>query len=129
MLTRSPPDVDRGGKSLRRAGGNLGYPCRSPSGRFRHHFPHRENAGEYQAQWRNVANRPIGFIVWQLLGLQPLAAPIWLCVVERFLFSDVRQGRTVQLGDAICCLLLLLRLTMGDSITSTGLADAVPQEP
>ncbi len=79
---------------------------------IQHHFPHLEMLANIRRSGRNVAIGPIGFIGWQLLGMQPLAAPIWLCGLYAFLFSDaVRPYRT--LGCAYLLSLLLLLLTEG----------------
>jgi hypothetical protein len=45
---------------------------------IQHHFPHLEMLANIKRSGRNVAIGPIGFIGWQLLGMQPLSAPIWL---------------------------------------------------
>ena len=79
---------------------------------IQHHFPHLEMLANIRRSGRNVAIGPIGFIGWQLLGMQPLAAPIWLCGLYAFLFSEsVRPYRA--LGYAYLVSLLLLLLTDG----------------
>jgi Dolichyl-phosphate-mannose-protein mannosyltransferase len=79
---------------------------------IQHHFPHLEMLANIKRSGRNVAIGPLGFIGWQLLGMQPLAAPIWLCGLYAFLFSDTcRPFRA--LGYAYVLSLLLLLLTEG----------------
>ena len=79
---------------------------------IQHHFPHLEMLANIRRSGRNVAFGPIGFIGLQLLGMQPLAAPIWLCGLYAFLFSDaVRPYRA--LGCAYLVSLLLLLITNG----------------
>ena len=79
---------------------------------IQHHFPHLEMLANIKRSGRNVAIGPLGFIGWQLLGMQPLAAPIWLCGLYVFLFSDA--GRPYRaLGYAYLVSLLILLLTEG----------------
>ncbi len=79
---------------------------------IQHHFPHIEMLANIKRNGRNVAIGPLGFIGWQLLGMQPLAAPIWLCGLYAFLFSDA--GRPYRaLGYVYVLSLLLLLLTGG----------------
>src|SRR5215469_16857920 len=54
---------------------------------FQHHFPHLELLANIKRNGRNVKVGSLGFIIWQLLGMQPLAAPIWLCGLYAFFFS------------------------------------------
>ena len=77
-----------------------------------HHFPHLEMLANIKRNGRNVAFSPLGFIGMQLLGMQPLAAPIWLCGLYSFLFS--RTFRPYRaLGYAYLVSLLALLLTEG----------------
>jgi 4-amino-4-deoxy-L-arabinose transferase-like glycosyltransferase len=79
---------------------------------IQHHFPHIEMLENIKRSGRNVATGPIGFIGWQLLGMQPLAAPIWLGGLYAFLGSDWgKQYRA--LGYAFLLSLLILLLTDG----------------
>ena len=76
---------------------------------IQHHFPHLEMLANIRRSGRNVAIGPIGFIGWQLLGMQPLAAPIWLCGLYAFLFSDtVRPYRALGYAYLVSLLLLLI---------------------
>jgi len=79
---------------------------------FQHHFPHLEMLANIKRNGRNVKVGSLGFIIWQLLGMQPLAAPIWLCGLYAFFFSDAfKQYRS--LGYAYLLSLLILLLTEG----------------
>src|ERR1700730_4933782 len=79
---------------------------------IQHHFPHIEMLANIKRSGRNVAIGPLGFIGWQLLGMQPVAAPMWLCGLYAFLFSDA--GRPYRaLGYAYLLSLLILLLTEG----------------
>jgi hypothetical protein len=74
-----------------------------------HHFPHIEMLADIKRSGRNVAIGPLGFIGWQLLGMQPVAAPIWLCGLYAFLFSDAcRPYRALGYAYLLALLLLLL---------------------
>src|SRR5215469_12958439 len=55
---------------------------------IQHHFPHIEMLENIKRNGRNVAFGPISFIGLQILGMQPVAAPIWLSGLYVFLFSD-----------------------------------------
>jgi len=79
---------------------------------IQHHFPHIEMLANIKRSGRNVAVGPIGFIGWQLLGMQPLAAPIWICGLYAFLFSDAARPYRA-LGYAYLLALLILLLTDG----------------
>jgi hypothetical protein len=79
---------------------------------IQHHFPHLEMLANIRRSGRNLATGPIGFIGWQLLGMQPLAAPIWLCGLYAFLFSDAARPYRA-LGYAYLLSLLILLLTDG----------------
>lgn len=79
---------------------------------IQHHFPHIEMLANIKRSGRNVAISPLGFIGWQLLGMQPVASPIWLCGLYAFLFSDA--GRPYRaLGYSYLMSLLILLLTEG----------------
>ena len=79
---------------------------------IQHHFPHLEMLANIKRSGRNVAIGPIGFIAWQLLGMQPVAAPIWLCGLYAFLFSDAFR-RYRALGYSYLLTLMVLLLTEG----------------
>ena len=79
---------------------------------IQHHFPHLEMLANIKRSGRNVAIGPLGFIGWQLLIMQPLAAPIWLCGLYAFLFSDGFKTYRA-LGYAYLLSLLILLLTEG----------------
>src|SRR5260370_17191270 len=53
---------------------------------IQHHFPHLEMLANIRRSGRNVAIGPIGFIGWQLLGMQPFATPICPSRFSPFLF-------------------------------------------
>jgi hypothetical protein len=77
-----------------------------------HHFPHLEMLANIKRNGRNVALSPIGFFGQQVLGMQPVAFPIWMCGLWVFLFSE--QGRPFKaLGFAYLVALMALLLTQG----------------
>jgi 4-amino-4-deoxy-L-arabinose transferase-like glycosyltransferase len=79
---------------------------------IQHHFPHLEMLANIRRNRRNVAFSPLGFMGQQVLGMQPMALPIWICGLWAFLFSD--QGRPYKaLGIAYLVTLLILFLTDG----------------
>jgi Dolichyl-phosphate-mannose-protein mannosyltransferase len=79
---------------------------------IQHHFPHLEMLENIRRSGRNVAIGPIGFIGWQLLGMHPIAAPIWLSGLYAFLFSD--WGKPYRaLGYAYLLAMLILLLSDG----------------
>jgi len=79
---------------------------------IQHHFPHLEMLANIKRSGRNVKNGPLGFIGWQLLGMQPLVAPIWLCGLYTLLFGEAgRQFRA--LGYSYLIVLAILLLTEG----------------
>jgi hypothetical protein len=79
---------------------------------IQHHFPHLQMLANIRRSGRNVEISPVGFIGWQLLGMQPLAAPIWLCGLYTFLLSDAGKPYR-SLGYAYLLALLILLLTEG----------------
>ena len=77
-----------------------------------HHFPHLEMLANIRRNRRNVALSPIGFMGQQVLGMQPVALPIWICGLWGFLFSY--QGRPYRaLGLAYLVTLVALLLADG----------------
>jgi len=56
-----------------------------------HHFPHLEMLANIKRNGRNVAFNPLGFIGMQILGMQPVAAPIWLCGLYALVFGGLHQ--------------------------------------
>jgi len=79
---------------------------------IQHHFPHLEMLANIRHNRRNVALSPLAFMGQQVLGMQPVALPIWICGLWAFLFSD--QGRPYRaLGLAYLVTLLILFLTDG----------------
>ncbi len=77
-----------------------------------HHFPHLEMLANIKRNGRNVALSPLAFIGQQVLGMQPVALPIWICGLWSFLFSY--QGRPYRaLGLAYLVTLLTLLLAEG----------------
>jgi Dolichyl-phosphate-mannose-protein mannosyltransferase len=79
---------------------------------IQHHFPHLEMLANIKRSGRNVKIGPLGFIGWQLLGMQPLAAPIWLCGLYAYLFRDAFKPYRA-LGYAYVLALLILLLVEG----------------
>ncbi len=74
-----------------------------------HHFPHLEMLANIKRSGRNVAIGPLDFIGWQFLGMQPLAAPIWLSGLYAFLFAGAfKPYRALGLGYLLSLLILLL---------------------
>ncbi len=79
---------------------------------IQHHFPHLEMLANIKRNGRNVALSPIGFFGQQVLGMQPVAFPIWICGLWAFLFSE--QGRPFKaLGFAYVVALVALLLAQG----------------
>ncbi len=79
---------------------------------IQHHFPHLEMLANIKRNGRNVALSPIGFFGEQVLGMQPVAFPIWICGLRAFLFSE--QGRPFKaLGFAYVVALVALLLAQG----------------
>ncbi len=79
---------------------------------IQHHFPHLEMLANIKRNGRNVALSPIGFFGQQVLGMQPVAFPIWICGLWAFLFS--KQGRPFKaLGFAYVVALVALLLAQG----------------
>ena len=79
---------------------------------IQHHFPHLEMLANIKRNGRNVALSPLGFFGLQILGMQPLAFPIWICGLWGFLFSE--QGRPYRaLGFGYLVMLLALLLVDG----------------
>ncbi len=77
-----------------------------------HHFPHLEMLANIKRNQRNVALSPLGFIGQQVLGMQPVTLPIWICGLWAFIFSH--QGRPYRaLGLAYLVTLLTLLLAGG----------------
>jgi len=78
----------------------------------RHHFPHLEMLANIKRNQRNVAFGPLGFLGWQILGMQPLALPIWISGLWVFLFGE--SGKPYRaLGSAYLITLLMLLLLGG----------------
>lgn len=77
-----------------------------------HHFPHLELLANIRRNQRNVALTPLQFVGQQILAMQPLAFPIWLCGLWRLLIS--RDGRPFRaLGWAYVLALGTLLSTAG----------------
>ncbi len=77
-----------------------------------HHFPHLELLANIQRNQRNVALTPLQFVGQQILTMQPLAFPIWLCGLWSLLIG--RDGRRYRaLGWAYLLALGTLLLTDG----------------
>jgi hypothetical protein len=76
---------------------------------IQHHFPHLEMLANIKRSGRNVALSPLGFIGQQVLGMQPVALPIWICGLWSFLFSrDGRPYRALGLTYLVALVTLLL---------------------
>jgi hypothetical protein len=79
---------------------------------IQHHFPHIEMLANIRRNHRNVEFGPLGFIGWQILGMQPFAAPIWIGGLWFFLLSD--QGRPYRaLGWTYLLTFAILLLAQG----------------
>ena len=77
-----------------------------------HHFPHLELLANIRRNQRNVALTPLQFVGQQILTMQPLAFPIWLCGLWSLLIG--RDGRRYRaLGWAYLLALGTLLLTDG----------------
>ena len=79
---------------------------------IQHHFPHLEMLANIKSSGRNVAIGPLGFIGWQLLGMQPLAAPIWVCGLYAFVYGGAGKPYRA-LGYAYLLTMTILLLTAG----------------
>jgi hypothetical protein len=79
---------------------------------IQHHFPHLEMLVNIKRNGRNVALSPIGFFGQQVLGMQPVAFPIWICGLWAFIFSEQRRPFKA-LGFAYLVALLTLLLADG----------------
>jgi len=74
-----------------------------------HHFPHLEMLANIKRNRRNVALSPLGFFGQQVLGMQPVALPIWICGLWAFLFSaQGKPFRALGLAYVLAFLTLLL---------------------
>jgi hypothetical protein len=79
---------------------------------IQHRFPHLEMLANIKRNRRNVALSPLAFFGQQVLGMQPMALPIWICGLSGFLFS--RHGRSYRaLGLAYLITLVTLLLADG----------------
>ncbi len=79
---------------------------------IQHHFPHLKMLANIKRNGRNVTLSPIGFFGQQVLGMQPVAFPIWICGLWAFLFSE--QFRPFKaLGFAYLVALLTLLVVGG----------------
>ncbi len=77
-----------------------------------HHFPHLELLANIRRNQRNVALDPVQFVGQQILAMQPLALPIWLCGLGSLLLGrDDKRYRA--LGWAYLVTLGTLLLTHG----------------
>ena len=79
---------------------------------IQHHFPHLEMLANIKRSGRNVGLSPAAFFGQQVLGMEPVALPLWICGLWSFLFSD--RGRPYRaIGLAYIVTLLMLLLTDG----------------
>ena len=77
-----------------------------------HGFPHLEQLANIRRNQRNVSLDPLQFVGQQILAMQPLALPIWLCGLWGLLIS--RDGKPYRaLGWAYLLELTALLLTQG----------------
>jgi len=79
---------------------------------IQHHFPHLEMLANIRRNQRNIAPSPIGFVGLQLLGTQPVAAPVWIGGLF-LLLLDASYKEYRALGWAYVIALLILLLTHG----------------
>ncbi len=79
---------------------------------IRHHFPHLEQLANIRRTQRNVELDPLGFLGQQVLGMNPIALPVWLGGLAGLLFA--RDGRPYRaLGLAWLVTLGVLLATHG----------------
>ncbi len=77
-----------------------------------HRFPHLEMLANIKRSGRNVAFSALGFVGLQIIGMQPLALPIWISGLWFFLVGA--QGKPYRaLGWAYLLALLILLLAGG----------------
>ena len=95
-------------------GGLAGFAILLPNllWQIQHHFPHLEMLANIKRSGRNVTIGPLGFIGWQLLGIGPLSAPIWLCGLYQLLFNQAFKPYR-SFGFAYLLSLVILLLTEG----------------
>jgi hypothetical protein len=79
---------------------------------IQHHFPHLEMLANIRRSGRNVTFGPLGFMGWQILGMGPVALPIWICGLWFLLMSS--EGQCYRaLGWSYLVTVVILLLTAG----------------
>ena len=71
------------------------------------HFPFLELAAA--AKYKNADTPPVAFLLNQVLVMNPLLAPVWICgLVGPFVIARLKPVRFIAIGFVICVLLVML---------------------
>jgi hypothetical protein len=75
---------------------------------IRHHFPHLEQLANIRRNGRDVQMNPIVFLLWDVLMMNPLAAPVWIGGLAALLGGSLKRFRAVGLAWVIAYLVLIV---------------------
>jgi hypothetical protein len=74
---------------------------------IQHHFPHLELLANIKRNGRDVQMNPIVFLLWDVLLLNPIAAPVWIAGLVSLLSGSVKRFRALGLAWIVAYVVLI----------------------
>jgi hypothetical protein len=74
---------------------------------IRHHFPHLEQLANIRRNGRDVQMNPIGFLLWDVLMMNPLSAPVWIAGLISLLGGSLKRYRAIGVAWVVTYLVLI----------------------
>lgn len=74
---------------------------------IRHHFPHLELLANIKRNGRDVQMNPIVFLLWDVLLLNPIAAPLWIAGLVSLIGGSLKRFRLIGFAWAIAYAVLI----------------------
>jgi hypothetical protein len=75
---------------------------------IRHGFPHIEMLQNIKRNGRDVQMNPIVFLAWDVLLLNPMAAPVWIAGLFSLLAGSLKRYRVIGLAWIVSLVVLLI---------------------
>jgi 4-amino-4-deoxy-L-arabinose transferase-like glycosyltransferase len=74
----------------------------------RNHFPHLELLANIRRNGRDVQMNPVVFLLWDVLLVNPLAAPLWIAGLVSLIFGSLKRFRAIGLMWVIAYAVLIV---------------------
>ncbi|HYM60972.1 MAG TPA: glycosyltransferase family 39 protein [Thermoanaerobaculia bacterium] len=74
---------------------------------IQHHFPHLELLANIRRNGRDISANPFWFLVWNVILMNPAAAPLWIAGLVSLLAGSLKRFRALGLAYVIAYVVLI----------------------